>query len=68
MVDDNELAQRDSEAPHELQRSWVTFLASDANEVAVGAATAGLLYGAAKIAGKIRKPPPPPPPGDGGKE
>jgi hypothetical protein len=55
--------QRDipgGEAAQEAQRSWVTVLANDANEVAVGAAIMGVGYGAKKIADKIRKPPAPP--------
>jgi hypothetical protein len=58
--------QRDvpgGEAAQEAQRSWVTVLASDANQVAVGVATAATLYGAKVVVDKIRKPPPPPPDG-----
>jgi hypothetical protein len=57
--------QRDvpgGEAAQEAQRSWVTVLASDANQVGVGLATMGMAYTAKKIADKIRKPPDPPPP------
>lgn len=48
------------EAAQEAQRSWVTVLASDANQVGTTLATMGVAYTAKKIADKIRKPPPPP--------
>jgi hypothetical protein len=57
--------QRDvpgGEAAQEAQRSWVTVLASDANQVGVGLATMAAAYGAKLAVDKIRKPPPPPPP------
>jgi hypothetical protein len=53
--------QRDvpgSAAGQEAQRSWVSVLASDANQLAVGGALMAMGYGAKKIADKIRKPPP----------
>jgi len=56
--------QRDgagSGTAQEAQRSWVTVLASDANQVAVGVATTAAIYGAKVVVDKIRKPPPPPP-------
>jgi hypothetical protein len=46
----------------EEQRSWVTALASDANQVGTTVAGAAVLYGAKQAWDKIRKPPPPPPP------
>jgi hypothetical protein len=55
--------QRDvpgGEAAQEAQRSWVTVLASDANQVAAGVATTAALYGAKVAVDKIRKPPAPP--------
>ena len=68
MAEDNDPTQAEQrdvpggEAPPELQRSWASVLASDANQVGVSVVTAGVLYGAGKVAGKLRKPPPPPPP------
>jgi hypothetical protein len=61
--DDNELAQRDGEAPQEAQRSWATVA-----EAAVAGALATDVYNDVKAAGKavvdkVRKPPPPPPSG-----
>jgi hypothetical protein len=59
--------QRDTPGGEEAQRSWASVLTTDANQVVVNVATAGVIYGAAKIAGKISKPPPPPPPSGDGK-
>jgi hypothetical protein len=50
------------EAAQEAQRSWVSALASDANQVGVGLATMAAAYGAKLAVDKIRKPPEPPPP------
>ncbi len=72
MDEGNDLTQAEQrdvpsgEVAHEAHRSWVTTLASDANQVAVGMATTAALYGAKKAADKIRKPPPPSADSDGG--
>jgi hypothetical protein len=63
--DQTQAGQRDvpgGEMPHEVKRSWVTVLANDANEVAVGATVMALGYGAKLAVDKIRKPPDPPSP------
>jgi hypothetical protein len=67
--DETQAGQRDAPGCEVAQRSWVTVLASDANEVAVVATVMALGYGAKLAADKLRKPPPPPHrhrrPGDG---
>jgi hypothetical protein len=63
MDEDNDLAQaeqRDVPGGEELQRSWLTALASEAHQVGTTLLDAAALYGAKKAVDKIRKPPPPP--------
>jgi hypothetical protein len=72
MAEDNEQAQAEQrdvpggEMPHEVKRSWVTVLASEAHHVGDTLLDAAALYGATeavhKVVDKIRRPPDPPPP------
>ena len=68
MDKDNDLTragQQDAPGGEVVRGSWMTALANDANQVAVGGTIMALGYGAKKVADKIRKPPPPPPSGSG---
>ena len=64
--DKTQVEQRDAPGGEVSQRSWVTALATDANQVAVGATITAALYGAKKAVDKFRKPPPPSAGSDGG--
>ncbi len=53
-----------AETPQVSQRSWVSVLVNDVNNIGVDVAGAAAFAGASKIAGMLHKPPesPPPPP------
>jgi hypothetical protein len=53
-----ELDAPGADTSHEAERSLVTILTTDLNEVGVGLATMAAAYGAKKVIDKFREPPP----------